>query len=66
MDTKSNFQSIEYNQTEPTLVITEVEKLSYQEPEEDISQSLESSPQPDLPVEPAWKQELDVFLKGKT
>ena len=66
VDTKSNFQSIDYNQTEPTLVITEVEKLSYQESEDDISQSLESSPQPDLPVEPAWKQELDVFLKGKT
>jgi hypothetical protein len=66
MDTKSNFQSIDYNQTEPTLVITEVEKLSYQEPEEDISQSLESSPQPDLSIEPTWKQELNVFLKGKT
>ena len=64
VDTKSDFQSIDYNQTEPTLVITEVEKLSYQESEEDISQSLESSPQPVLPVEPAWKQELDVFLKG--
>ena len=66
VDKKSDFQSIDYNQTEPTLVITEVEKLSYQESEEDISQSLESSTQPDLPVEPAWKQELDVFLKGKT
>ena len=64
--TKLGLQSAEYNQTEPTLVITEVEKLSYQESEEDISQSLESSAQPDLPIEPAWKQELDVFLKGKT
>ncbi|MDA7757416.1 hypothetical protein N8920_05910 [Opitutales bacterium] len=64
--TKLGLQSAEYNQTEPTLVITEVEKLSYQESEEDISQSLESSAQPDLPTEPAWKQELDVFLKGKT
>ena len=66
LTTKLGLQSAEYNQTEPTLVITEVEKLSYQEPEEDISQSLESSAQPDLPTEPAWKQELDVFLKGKT
>jgi hypothetical protein len=66
VETKSNFQSIDYNQTEPTLVITEVEKLSYQESEDDISQSLESSPQPDLPIEPAWKQELDFFLKGNT
>jgi len=66
LTTKLGLQSAEYNQTEPTLVITEVEKLSYQEPEEDISQSLESSAQPDLPIEPAWKQELDVFLKGKT
>jgi len=66
VDKKSDFQSIDYNQTEPTLVITEVEKLSYQESEDDISQSLESSPQSDLPIEPAWKQELDVFLKGKT
>lgn len=64
--TKLGLQSAEYNQTEPTLVITEVEKLSYQESEEDISQSLESSAQPDLPTEPAWKPELDVFLKGKT
>ena len=66
LTTKLGLQSAEYNQTEPALVITEVEKLSYQEPEEDISQSLESSAQPDLPIEPAWKQELDVFLKGKT
>ncbi len=66
VDKKSNFQSIDYNQTEPTLVITEVEKLSYQEPAYDISQSLESSTQPDLPIEPAWKQKLDVFLKGNT
>ena len=66
VDTKTNFQSIDYNQTEPTLLITEVEKLSYQESEDDISQSLESSPQPVLPTKPAWKQELDVFLKGKT
>ena len=66
LTTKLGLQSAEYNQTEPTLVITEVEKLSYQESEEDISQSLESSAQPDLPIEPAWKQELDVFLKGKT
>ena len=66
VETKSNLQSIDYNQTEPTLVITEVEKLSYQESEDDISQSLESSPQPDLPIEPAWKQELDFFLKGNT
>ena len=66
LTTKLGLQSAEYNQTEPTLVITEVEKLSYQESEEDISQSLESSAQPDLPTEPAWKPELDVFLKGKT
>ena len=66
VDTKSNFQSIDYNQTEPNLVITEVEKLSYQESEEDISLLLESSPQPDLPIEPVWKQELDFFLKGNT
>ena len=66
LTTKLGLQSAEYNQTEPALVVTEVEKLSYQESEEDISQSLESSPKPDLPVEPAWKQELDVFLKGKT
>ena len=66
VDKKSNFQSIDYNQTEPNLVITEVEKLSYQEPAYDISQSHESSTQPDLPIEPAWKQELDVFLKGNT
>jgi hypothetical protein len=66
VDTKSNFQSIDYNQTEPTLLITEIEKLSYQKPADDISQSLESSPRPDLPIQPTWKQELDVFLKGKT
>ena len=66
LTTKLGLQSAEYNQTKPALVITEAEKLSYQESEEDISQSLESSPQPDLPTEPAWKQELDVFLKGKT
>ena len=66
VDTKSNFQSIDCNQTEPNLVITEVEKLSYQESEEDISLLLESSPQPDLPIEPVWKQELDFFLKGNT
>ncbi|MEK9784293.1 MAG: hypothetical protein VW312_06575, partial [Opitutales bacterium] len=64
VDTKSNFQSIDYNQTEPNLVITEVEKLSYQESEEDISLLLESSPQPDLPIEPVLKQELDIFLQG--
>ena len=64
VDTKSNFQSIDYNQTEPNLVITEVEKLSYQESEEDISLLLESSPHPDLPIEPVWKQELDIFLQG--
>ena len=66
VDTKSNFQSIDYNQTEPTQLITEIEKLSYQKPADDISQSLESSPRPDLPIQPTWKQELDVFLKGKT
>jgi hypothetical protein len=66
VDIKSNFQSIDYNQTEPTLLITEIEKLSYQKPADDISQSLESSPRPDLPIQPTWKQELDVFLKGKT
>ena len=66
VDTKSNFQSIDYNRTEPTLLITQVEKLSYQESEDDISQSLAPPPQPDRVTKPAWKQELDVFLIGKT
>jgi hypothetical protein len=66
MGTKTNFQSIDYNQTEPTLLTTQVEKISYQESEDNISQSLATPPQSVLVAKPTWKQELDVFLIGKT